>query len=81
MSHAARYGNYSADAVVRVLSGRELTQETKSEETSPPPPPERIKRWLEGLDVEAGDLRHYDRLLSTLEDGSGEDDSGENDDG
>jgi transposase len=89
MAHAARYGNYSADALVKVLSGRALVPKTSSTAPTPPPPPDRIKRWLEGLDVEVGDLRQYDRVLDELDErsklsfpmGIGPDDSGENPNG
>jgi len=74
MAHSARYGNYSADAVVRVLAGQGQEPTLRGTDATPAPPPDRVKRWLEGLDVERGDLRHYDRLVDNLEhDPEGED--------
>jgi transposase len=67
MAHAARFGNYSAEAVANVLRGRELSQQSAST-PSAPPPPERVKRWLEGLYVEQKDLQDYDRLIHQLQD-------------
>ena len=66
MAHAARYGNYSADAVARVIAGRELRRQNTAPKGQVPTPPERVRRWLEGLDVETGDLAHYDRLIDRL---------------
>lgn len=66
MAHAARYGNYSAEAVVRVIAGRELRDKTTATSTPVAAPPERVRRWLEGLDVEDGDLGVYDRLIDRL---------------
>jgi hypothetical protein len=63
MAHAARYGNYSAEAIARVLSGRELRDRTAAHGSEPAAPPERVRRWLEGLDVESVDLADYDRLV------------------
>ena len=54
--------NYSAEAVARVIAGRTLRSAT----TGPgevPMPPERVQRWLEGLDVEERDLGDYDELV------------------
>ena len=75
MAHAARYGNYSADAVARVIAGR--TTEREPPPTTPPGdvpmPPDRVRRWLEGLDVEGSDLDHFDEMV----DQHGADDDGE----
>lgn len=62
MAHAARFGNYSAEAVARVIAGRTLRQAT-TEPGEVPMPPERVQRWLEGLDVEERDLGDYDELV------------------
>ncbi len=67
MAHAARYGNYSADAVARVISGREIEDRTAPQTAPVPTPPERVRRWLEGLHVEKGDLEDYDRLVDQLD--------------
>jgi transposase len=63
MAYAARYGNYSADAVARVILGRELRRPSRGSNTAVPIPPDRAQRWLEGLDVESADLADYDRLI------------------
>lgn len=64
MAHAARYGNYSAEAVARVISGRHMQARRSTQLGLPiPEPPERVRRWLEGLDVEQRDLADYDRLI------------------
>ncbi len=68
MAHAARYGNYSAEAVARVIVGRELRDRTTATSMPVAAPPERVRRWLEGLDVEDGDLADYDRLIDQLGD-------------
>lgn len=74
MAHAARFGNYSAEAVVRVLSGRELTTPPSLRTLEVQPPPEQVRRWLEGLEVESKDLSDYDRLIEKLAKESGEGD-------
>ena len=64
MDHAARYGSYSADAVARVINRgavREPAPTTLPGEV--PMPPDRVRRWLEGLDVEDRDLGDFDDLV------------------
>lgn len=75
MGHAARYGNYSADAVSRVIAGRTADREPPPTTTpgDVPMPPDRVRRWLEGLDVEGSDLDRFDDLV----DQHGADDDGE----
>jgi hypothetical protein len=73
MAHAARYGNYSADAVARVIAGRELGRPRPPAPGQVPAPPERVRRWLEGLEVETGDLADYDRLIDRLDCNPGDD--------
>lgn len=63
MNHAARYGNYGADAVARVVAGREMPRVKNPQTRQPSQPPEQVRRWLEGLDVESGDLAAFDRLV------------------
>jgi len=63
MNHAARYGNYSAEAVSRVVAGREMPRIRNAQATRPPEPPERVRLWLEGFDVESGDLAAYDDAI------------------
>ncbi len=73
-----RYGNYSADAVARVIVGRELCDRTGGELCPVPTPPERVRRWLEAIHVEDADLSDYDRLIDGLEEpGQGDDDAEE----
>jgi len=74
IAHAARYGNYSAESVARVIAGREITRVTKNPSTTVPTPPDRVQRWLEGLDVENGDLADYDRLIDRMSRDEGDDD-------
>ena len=71
MNHVASYGAYSADAVVRVLAGRTLKRST-TPTGEVPMPPERVRAWLEGLDVEGSDLGNYDDWIDDLEVGDGE---------
>jgi transposase len=67
MAHAARYGNYSAEAVARVVAGRELVDRSAPEHSAVPSPPERVRRWLEAIHVEDADLSDYDRLIDGLD--------------
>ncbi len=62
MAHAARFGNYSAEAVARVIAGKTLRAATTPDQDVPMPP-ERVRRWLDGLDVEGSDLADYDELI------------------
>lgn len=77
MAYAARYGNYSADAVARVILGRELRTPTRSAGATAPIPPDRAQRWLEGLDVENADLADYDRLIERSTADEEDDDDGQ----
>jgi transposase len=61
MSHAAQYGNFSADAVARVIAGRQMPRTREGIPVTAPP--EQVRAWLEGLDVEVGDLAAYDRMV------------------
>lgn len=74
MAHAAKYGNFSADAIARVIAGRELTDLTHPRRAPLPTPPDRVRRWLEGIHVENADLEEYDRLIDGLEPFDGGDD-------
>jgi transposase len=79
MAHSARYGNYSAEAVARVLTGQDLRSK-RPPAGGPgevPPPSDRVRRWLEGIHVEQSDLGDYDRLI----DGAAVDDDEEDPDG
>ena len=71
MAHAARYGNYSADAVARVIAGRELRRHDATPQQELPMPPERVRRWLEGIDVEERDLDDFDQMVDQLGEGGG----------
>jgi transposase len=64
MAQAARYGNYSADAVARVIAGRPTQGRGRhAARDGLVLPPESVRRWLEGLDVEQRDLGDFDRVL------------------
>lgn len=64
MAHAAKYGNYSADAVTAVITGGGAPKEPASTPAGEAPmPPERVLRWLEGLHVEESDLAEFDRRV------------------
>ena len=81
MTEVSAYGAYSADSVVSVLAGRKSAPMTTAT-GAVPMPPERVRAWLEGLDVESSDLSDYDDII----DGSGVDfdgaqDNTEDDDG
>lgn len=65
MAHAARYGNYSADAVTRVIAGRGLPRSQPQREPGQPPPA-RAQQWLLGLDVEQRDLSDFDAIVDRL---------------
>lgn len=77
MAHAASFGNYSAEAVVRVIAGKTLRDHTTACDDVPMPP-ERVRRWLEGLEVEGRDLEDYDHMVDRLDN---DDDEQEGDDG
>ena len=66
MAHAARFGNYGAEAVARVIAGR-TAMSPSTEPGEVPMPPERVQRWLEGLDVEGRDLGDYDAMVDQAE--------------
>lgn len=61
MRHASQYGNFSADAVARVIAGKQMPRTRKT--TPVTAPPEQVRRWLEGLDVESGDLAAFDEIV------------------
>jgi transposase len=65
LSHAMRYGIYSADAVTRVIHGKEL----RARGTDQPLPefvPENIRQWLRSCAVENPDISSYDRLIERI---------------
>lgn len=66
MAHAARYGNYSAEAVARVIAGRQIRRAATSAAASSEPiplPPEQVRAWLEAMVVETADLADYDKKI------------------
>jgi transposase len=78
MAHAARYGNYGAEAVARVVMGRALRQQQHGAPGAPvPEPPERVRVWLEGLHVEDSDLEDYDQIIAGQDRATGGTDHGE----
>jgi hypothetical protein len=68
MAHAAHFGNYSAEAVARVIAGRTIRSIPCCDQDVPMPP-ERVRRWLEGLDVDGCDLGDYDELIDQVDEG------------
>lgn len=70
MAHAARYGNYSASAVAHLIAGHPGVPIARgaSDGALQSAPPERVRRWLEGMDVEQRELTDYDRMLAELDD-------------
>ncbi len=74
MAHAARFGSYSAEAVARVIAGRTLHREAPATPAGEAPmPPERVRRWLEGLDVEGRDLDDFDQMVDDAAEGGDHD--------
>jgi hypothetical protein len=64
MAQTARYGNYSADAVARVIAGKPVRKGGPRKDTDGLVlPPESVRRWLEGIDVEQRKLEDLDKLL------------------
>jgi hypothetical protein len=72
MAHAARYGNYSADSVARVIGGRALLQGERQHSVGSASP-QNTQQWLSGLDVERTDLADFDALVDRMT-SPGEDD-------
>ncbi len=71
MAHAARYGNYSAEAVARVIAGRQIRRAATSASARSEPiplPPEQVRAWLEAMVVETADLTDYDKKIDGLAD-------------
>ncbi len=62
MAHAARFGNYGAEAVARVIAGKTLRAGATAGQDVPLPP-DRVRRWLEGMEVEGSDLSDYDEMI------------------
>jgi transposase len=62
MAHAARFGNYDAEAVARVIAGKALRAGPKAK-GDVPLPPERVQLWLAGLEVEERNLGDYDAMV------------------
>jgi len=73
MAHACRYGNFSADAIARVIAGRELEDLRHPQKHLVPTPPKRILTWLEGMHVENSDLSDYDKLIDERDPPHGDD--------
>lgn len=79
MRHVAGYGAHSADAVVRVLSGVAEAPAPVTPCGEMPMPPERVRAWLQGLEVQGRDLADYDAMIEELS-MSDDGDNGDNDD-
>ena len=64
MAQTARYGNFSADAVARVIAGKPVRRGgPRKDSDGLVLPPESVRRWLEGIDVEQRKLEDLDKLL------------------
>ena len=62
LAHARRYGAYSADAVLRIISGKGI----KSNQVDRPMP-ENVRQWLRSYAVENQQLGDYDQLIEKEE--------------
>ncbi len=62
MAHAQKHGVYSADAVSRIIHGKELRKKGRpiTEDV-----PENIRQWLRSCAVEQEDLSSYDQLMES----------------
>lgn len=77
MAQAARYGNYSADAVARVIAGKPTrVRGLRAPADGLVLPPDSVRRWLEGIDVEERDLSDFDRMLEGKDTNDDQDDHG-----
>jgi hypothetical protein len=77
MAQAARYGNYSADAVARVIAGKPTrVRGLRAPADGLVLPPDSVRRWLEGIDVEERDLSDFDRILEGKDTNDDQDDHG-----
>lgn len=59
LSYAAKYQAFSADSVLRIITGKKLKEEKRVE----PKIPENTRQYLRAYVVEKQTLRHYDQLL------------------
>jgi hypothetical protein len=59
LSYAAKYQAFSADCVLRIITGKKLKAEKRVE----PKIPENTRQYLRAYAVEKQTLRHYDQLL------------------
>jgi hypothetical protein len=73
LSHAARYGAYSAEAITRLLKGRPLRL-PKGSGNVPLLVPGSVRKWLEGEDVEQKELSEFDDLIESEGDDSEDED-------
>jgi transposase len=60
LAHAARYGAYSADAVLRIIQGKKLKQGSR---IATEVVPENIRQWLRACAVEKQDPDLYDKMV------------------
>ena len=80
MAQTARYGNYSAEAVARVIAGKApRAHSPRTAADGLALAPESVRRWLEAMDVEQRDLGHFDKLLDRWDDDSNREGGHEND--
>ncbi len=66
LAHAQRYDAYSADAVTRIIQGKQLKRNGRI--VSPEQMPENIRQWLISCAVEDQELDLYDKLVEVDED-------------
>jgi hypothetical protein len=80
MAQTARYGNYSAEAVARVIAGKApRAHSPRTAADGLALAPESVRRCLEAMDVEQRDLGHFDKLLDRWDDDSNREGGHEND--
>jgi transposase len=65
LTHAMRYGAFSADAVLRITQGKALRV---SQQAPVQTIPEEIRNWLRSCAVESQDPQFYDQLLGETSD-------------
>ena len=63
LSYAAKYQAFSAEAVLRIITGKKLKQANRIE----PKIPENTRQYLRAYAVEKQSLRHYDQLIEEKE--------------
>src|SRR6056297_739512 len=67
LAYAAKYNAFSAESVLRIVSGRKLKTAKPQIEADMP---ENVRQWLSAYAVETQSLAYYDNLIEEDEDGS-----------